>query len=109
MGVRISVFAPYLCNTSASGLDVYAGGCLFEKGADWYPFCLGGGTGRAVWGVGVPQGCPNVLSKKKLPYDMTYCTAAFESRQHQWVLLYPLVRCCMLQLRETLHDARECE
>jgi len=46
MGVRISVFAPRLCNTSVSGLDEYADGCLFEKGADWYPFCLGGGTGR---------------------------------------------------------------
>ena len=47
MGVRISVFAPQLCNTSVSGLDEYADGCLFEK-ADWYPFCLGGGTGRGV-------------------------------------------------------------
>ena len=52
MGVRISVFAPYLCNTSASGLDVYAGGCLFEKGADWHPFCLGGGVGALEGGVG---------------------------------------------------------
>jgi len=24
--------------------------CLFEKGADWYPFCPGGGTGRGVLG-----------------------------------------------------------
>ena len=46
MGVHISVFAPQLCNTPVSGLDEYADGCLFEKGADWYPFCPGGGTGR---------------------------------------------------------------
>jgi len=39
MGVRISIFAPQFCNTSISGLDEYADGCLFEKGADWYPFC----------------------------------------------------------------------
>jgi len=46
MGVRISVFAPYLCDTSYSGLDEYVDGCLSEKGADWYPFCVGGGIGR---------------------------------------------------------------
>ena len=28
MGVRILVFAPYLYNTSVSGLDEYADGCL---------------------------------------------------------------------------------
>ena len=48
MGVRISNFPPYLCNASISVLDEYADGCLFEKGADWYPFCPGGGTGRGV-------------------------------------------------------------
>jgi len=53
MGVRISIFAPQLCNTSVSGLAYdYADGCLLYKGADWYPLCLGGGTGRGVWGVG---------------------------------------------------------
>jgi len=61
MGVRISVFAPLICNTSVLGLDDYADRCLFEKGADWadwYPFCLGGGTGMGIWeGGGVPQGC----------------------------------------------------
>ena len=30
---------------SVSGLDEYADGCLFEKGAHCYPFCPGGGTG----------------------------------------------------------------
>ena len=45
-------FAPQLCNTSISGLDEYADGCLLKKGADWYPFCLGGGTERGVWGGG---------------------------------------------------------
>ena len=35
MGVRILVFAPYLCNTSDSGLDEYVDGCLFGKEADW--------------------------------------------------------------------------
>ena len=34
MSVRILVFAPQLCNTSVSGLDEYADGCLFEKGAE---------------------------------------------------------------------------
>jgi hypothetical protein len=58
MGVCISVFAPLLCITSVSGLDEYADGCLFEKGADWSPFCLGGGSGRGVWGVGSPSGVP---------------------------------------------------
>jgi len=46
MGVRVSIFASKLCSTSVSDLDECADGCLFEKGADWYPFCLGGGTGR---------------------------------------------------------------
>ena len=51
MGVRISVFAPYLCNTSVSGLDEYANGCRIWKGANIYPFfvfveALGGGLGR---------------------------------------------------------------
>ena len=57
MGVRTSVFAPLLCNTSVLGLDVYADGCLFEKGADWYPICTGGGTGRGFRGGegGPPQ------------------------------------------------------
>ena len=52
MGIRISVYAPQLCNTSVLGLDMYADGCLFEKGANWYPFCPGGGTGRGVGGWG---------------------------------------------------------
>ena len=26
------------------------------KRVDWYPICLGGGTGRGVWGVGGPSG-----------------------------------------------------
>ena len=56
MGVRILVFAPYLCNTSVLGLDEYADGCLFEKGADWYPFCLGGGHWKGVWGGGGGRG-----------------------------------------------------
>jgi len=61
MGVRISIFAPRLCNTSISGLDEYADGCLFEKGADWYPFCPGGGTGRGVWGEGGQGGLAQKL------------------------------------------------
>ena len=31
---------------------------LFKKGADWYPFCLGGGTGRGVWEGGGEGGPP---------------------------------------------------
>jgi len=64
MGVRISVFAPYFCNTLVSGLDEYADGCLFGNGADWYPFCLGGGTGRGVLGVGGPSGVSTPKSKR---------------------------------------------
>ena len=52
MGVRTSVFAPLLCNTSVLGLDVYADGCLFEKRVYWYPFCPGGGIGRGGQGGG---------------------------------------------------------
>ena len=52
MGVRISIFAPQLCNTSVAGLDEYADECLLEKGADWYPFCLGAGSGRGYGGGG---------------------------------------------------------
>ena len=48
-GIRISVFAPQLCNTSISGLDEYADGCLYGKGADWYPFCPGGDIGRGIY------------------------------------------------------------
>ena len=56
MGICISVFAPQLCNTSISGLDEYADGCLFKNGAGWYPFCPGGGTGRGgVGGGGHPK------------------------------------------------------
>jgi len=50
MGVPISVLALQLCNTSVSGPNEYADGCLFEKRADWYPLCLGGGTGFGGWG-----------------------------------------------------------
>jgi len=62
IGVRISVFEPYLCNTLISVLDEYVDGCRIQKGADWYPFCLGGGTGRGVWG-GDPSGVYTTKSK----------------------------------------------
>ena len=58
MGIRISVFAPLLCNISVSGLDEYADGCPFVKGADWYPFCLGRGNGWGSGGWVVPRGSP---------------------------------------------------
>jgi hypothetical protein len=68
MGVRTPVFAPKLCNTSVSCLDEYADGCRFQKGADWYPFCLGGSTGRGFWGVGGASGSvpksPSIEIKK---------------------------------------------
>jgi hypothetical protein len=32
-------FCPITLQHSDAGLDEYADGCLFEKGADWYPFC----------------------------------------------------------------------
>jgi hypothetical protein len=48
MGVRISIFAPQLCKTSVLDLDQYADGCRIKRGADWYPFCLGGGTGGGI-------------------------------------------------------------
>jgi len=60
-----------LCNNSDSGPDEYAYGCRIKKGADWYPFCLGGGTKRGDWGCVVPQRGPpqkvDMLSKRKLP------------------------------------------
>ena len=79
MGVRTLIFAPKLCNSSVSGLDEYADGCLFEKGADWYPSGLGGGTGRGVWGGG-PSGVSTPKSKraikKKHPPAGTYLRLA---------------------------------
>jgi len=54
----VSQFLPHNSATPVLGLDDYADGCLFEKGAAQYPFCLGRGTGRGVGGGGVPQGCP---------------------------------------------------
>jgi len=59
MGVRISVFAPQLCNTSVtSGLDEYADGCLFYKRIRLVPFLSGwghrkGGVGDGWWVRGV--------------------------------------------------------
>jgi hypothetical protein len=43
-----------------------------KEGADWYPFCLGGGTGRGVWGVGGPSGVStpksiHAIQKNKQP------------------------------------------
>jgi len=56
MGVRISVFAPFIYNNSVSGLDEHADGCRFKKEQIGTLFvwvgALGGGTGRKVWGVG---------------------------------------------------------
>jgi len=67
MGVRISIFAPYLCNTLVSGLDEYADGYRIKKVADWYPFCLGGSTRRGVWGVGGPSGVSTPKSGHAFP------------------------------------------
>ena len=55
MGVRISFNALKLCNASVFRLDEYAERCRIQKGADWYLICLGGSTGRGVWGVGGPS------------------------------------------------------
>jgi len=60
-------FAPQLCNTSVPGPDEYADGCLLKEGADWCPFCLGGGTGRGVWGVAGPSGVSTPKSKCVVP------------------------------------------
>jgi len=71
MGVRISVFAPFLCGIIVSGLGEYADGCRIQKGAEWYPFLSGGGTGRGVLGMGGPLRVStqkaNVSLKKKQP------------------------------------------
>ena len=80
MGVRISVFAPQLCNTLVSGLDAFADGYLLKKGADWYPFCLGGALegglgGGGGTGVSTPKSkrvvkkntLLRVVKKKKTP------------------------------------------
>ena len=90
MGVRISVFAPQLCNTSVSGLDEYADGCLFEKRADWYPFCLGGGTGRGGWGVGggsggsspkIGRACPKQFSTASCRHAIKSLSKITKTRQ----------------------------
>jgi len=49
MGVRISVL-PHNFAKPVLKLDEYADGCRIQRGAAWYPFCLGGSTGRGVWG-----------------------------------------------------------
>ena len=62
MGVRINFCSNTLQHFSFRSYE-YAYGCLLGKGADWYPFCLGGGTGREVWGVGGGSegSSPNVI------------------------------------------------
>jgi hypothetical protein len=45
-------------SATVSGLDEYADGCLFEKGADLYPFCLGGAPKEGARGWVVGQGGP---------------------------------------------------
>ena len=52
----VSQFLPHNSATPVLGLDDYADGCLFEKGAAQYPFCLGRGTGRGVGGGGSLRG-----------------------------------------------------
>ena len=52
-------FCPIALHTLVSSLDEYADGCLFEKGSDKYPFCLGGGNGWRSGGWVVPQGGPH--------------------------------------------------
>jgi hypothetical protein len=44
-----------------------------KKGADCYPFCLGGGTGRGGWGAGGPSGPPKMWTciKKSMPPKYT--------------------------------------
>jgi hypothetical protein len=37
-------------------VDEYADGCRIQKGANWYPFLSGQGTGGGVWGVGGTSG-----------------------------------------------------
>ena len=46
-------FCPITLQRFSAVLDEYAHGCLFEKGADWYSFCLG--AGRGVYGGGPAQ------------------------------------------------------
>jgi len=66
MGVRISLFAPELCNTS--GLDEYADGCRIQKEQVGTLFvwvrALEGGFG----GVDRPRGPPQ---KVDVPYEKT--------------------------------------
>jgi hypothetical protein len=46
-----------LLRATLIGCGEYADRCRIQK-ADWYPSCLGGSTGRGVWGVGGPSGGP---------------------------------------------------
>jgi hypothetical protein len=52
MDIRVSIFAPYLCNNPVSGLDEYADGCRITKEQiNTLFFCVGaldGGFGRWV-------------------------------------------------------------
>jgi len=52
--------------TPVSDVNENADGCLFIKGADWYPFCLGGGTGRGVGGGGL-SGASTPKSIRAIP------------------------------------------
>ena len=50
MGVRISVIAPQLCNSSVACRSEYADGCRIQKGTEWYFFCLKGTLEGVFWG-----------------------------------------------------------
>ena len=52
----VSQFLPLNSAALVSGLDVYADECRIQKGAEWYPFLSGGGTGRGILGGGGPSG-----------------------------------------------------
>ena len=69
MGVRISVFAPQLCNTSVLGLIDYADGCLFEKGAVgtlfvWVGALEGRFGGGGPSGVSTPKSIRAIQNKQ---------------------------------------------
>jgi hypothetical protein len=55
--VRISVFAPQLCNNAVLDLNEYADGCRIQEGAERL-FCLVGALEGGFRGWVVPQGCP---------------------------------------------------
>ena len=83
MGVRISVFVPLLCGIIVSGIDEYADGCRIPKGAEWYSFCLGGGTGLWVLGGGGGSRAPKPKNRVDVHYFFFWRLLIYPPKNHK--------------------------